>query len=333
MKALVYTATQEVTLRNEAEPVCGPGDALVQVEAVGICGSDMHAYHGQDPRRVPPLILGHEACGRVLQGRHEGRRVVLNPLIACGDCADCRAGRSNLCQARELIGMRLPGAFAERISLPEQNLLLIPETMDPRRAALTEPAATALHALTMARRALQPALEETSALVLGGGSIGLLCALFLRAWGCREIRLGDPNALRRQTAAAALGAGVVFDPLDEAGPADDSCALVVDAVGSAASRARASRAARPGGVISHIGLLEGEGGLDIRKLTLSEITFIGHYTYTAADLQGAIDALEGDLLGDCGWAEERGLSQGAAAFQDLHHGRTAAAKIILVPGQ
>lgn len=110
MKALVYTANNEVTYRDEPAPEVAPGDALVRIETVGICGSDMHAYHGHDPRRVPPLILGHEACGRVVQGRYAGQRVVLNPLITCGECQHCLTGRANLCQARTAIGLARPGA-------------------------------------------------------------------------------------------------------------------------------------------------------------------------------------------------------------------------------
>ena len=105
MKALVYSNTCEVTYRDEADPIAGAGDALVQIDAVGICGSDMHAYHGHDPRRVPPLILGHKAAGVVLDGALAGRAVVLNPLITCGRCDYCTTGRANLCADRELIGM------------------------------------------------------------------------------------------------------------------------------------------------------------------------------------------------------------------------------------
>ena len=153
MKALVYTATREAELREEPEPEPRPGEALVRVEAVGICGSDMHAWHGHDPRRIPPLILGHEACGEVLEGAAAGSRVVLNPLIACGACRDCREGRTNLCGKRDLIGLRRPGAFAERVAIPEGNLIPVPEGMAAAAAALTEPCATAWHALALAARA------------------------------------------------------------------------------------------------------------------------------------------------------------------------------------
>jgi threonine dehydrogenase-like Zn-dependent dehydrogenase len=200
MKALVYTDTLEVQYRDEPEPVPGPGEALVAIEAVGICGSDMHAYHGHDERRIPPLILGHEAVGVVQNGALKGRRVVLNPLMTCGVCNHCQGGRSNLCAKRELIGMRLAGAFAQYITIPERNLLDMPQDMDPVIASLAEPAATSLHAIYLADKVLHRPLSECRALVLGGGSIGAFAALMLKDKGCHDICLGDTNPLRRHTA-------------------------------------------------------------------------------------------------------------------------------------
>ncbi len=328
MKALFYTATQETAYRDAPEPEPRPGEALVKVDAVGICGSDMHAWHGHDPRRVPPLILGHEACGTVLEGPAPGKRVVFNPLITCGACGFCHEGRANLCARRELIGMRLPGAFAERIAIPAGNLIPVPEDMDPAKAALTEPCATAWHGLTLAARAAWRPVPESRALVIGGGSVGLLAGLILKAWGAREVQLAETNPLRRKTAAAA---GLdVFDPLeDPAGSAGFD--LVFDAVGAAATRAAAITAARPGGVIAHVGLQDWAGDFDSRTLTLSEIAFLGVYTYTDADLRASLAALYDGRLGTLDWIEERPLAEGGGAFHDLDAGRSAAAKIVLRP--
>jgi threonine dehydrogenase-like Zn-dependent dehydrogenase len=113
------------TVRNPTRSQA-PENLWLNVEASGICGSDMHAYHGKDPRRVPPLILGHEVAGTVVSGDLEGKRVVINPLITCGRCPLCDTGRSNLCASRELIGMRLAGAYAERVTIPAVNLIPIP---------------------------------------------------------------------------------------------------------------------------------------------------------------------------------------------------------------
>jgi alcohol dehydrogenase len=329
MKALVYTATNEVRYRDEPDPQRGTGEALVRIDAVGICGSDMHAYHGHDPRRVPPLILGHEACGVVETGTLAGRRVVLNPLMTCGVCEECCSGRSNLCRQRELIGMNRPGAFAERIAIPEQNLIPIPEDMDPVHAALTEPGATALHAIVLAERVLHRPVAEARALVIGGGSVGLLAALFLKSHGCQDVLLGDTNALRRATAEA-TGACRVYDPISGPVPDANGYDFVIDAVGGERTRPVAISAVKPGGVIAHIGLMDSAGEVDVRKLTLSEITFFGTYTYTTVDLRATVAALSSGALGSLDWVEQRPLADGAAAFDDLDHGRSAAAKVVLL---
>lgn len=330
MKALVYTANNEVTYRDEPAPEVAPGDALVRIETVGICGSDMHAYHGHDARRVPPLILGHEACGRVVQGRYAGQRVVLNPLITCGECQHCLTGRANLCQTRTAIGLARPGAMAELVTIPEVNLIPIPADMNPVHAALAEPAATALHALALAEKATTRPLSEGRALVIGGGSIGLLVALFLHSKGCQEIVLSDTNPLRLETARA-TGVCRVHNPLQEAAPEENGFDLVVDAVGAAVTRRAAMGAVKPGGILIHVGLQEAAGDLDVRKLTLQEVSFIGSFSYTQVDMQAAVAALYSGALGDLAWVETRGLAEGAQAFADLDQGRTAAAKIVLQP--
>jgi len=328
MKALVYTKPLEVTYRDEPDPVAPTGEALVRIDAVGICGSDMHGYHGHDPRRVPPLVLGHEAAGEVIAGTWKGRRVVLNPLVTCGRCDYCRGGRANLCAQRKLIGMNRPGAFAELIAMPEENLIEAPAGMSATAAAVTEPAATALHAVHLGQRVLPRPMSEAKLLVLGGGSVGLLSALWAQAMGGRAVLLGETNALRR---ASAQRAGVeAYDPLSTQ-PDENASDLVIDAVGAKVTRQAAIRAVRPGGVLVHIGLLDSTGESDWRKITLQEITAIGTYTYTAVDLAASAAALHAGRLGKLAWVEERPLSEGARAFADLDHGRTAAAKIVLRP--
>jgi len=330
MKALVYTNTLELQYRDEPKPTPVSGEALVQIEAVGICGSDMHAYHGLDARRVPPLILGHEAVGVVQNGQQKGKRVVLNPLITCGHCNHCQGGRSNLCAERELIGMRRAGAFAEYINIPERNLLEIPKDMDPTVASLTEPAATSLHAVYLAEKILHRPLSECRALVLGGGSIGVFAALMLKHKGCKAIYLGDTNALRRETADK-LGCAIVYDPLGSNLPEAASFDLVIDAVGSGRTRAASCEMVTSGGVISHVGLQDNEPGLDTRRLTLDEITFLGNYTYSVVDLKAAIDLLYSGALGSLDWVDTRPLSDGAAAFSEIHEGKAGSPKIVLRP--
>lgn len=328
MKALVYTANQEMTFRDEPEPQVENGDALIKIESVGICGSDMHAYLGHDERRVPPLILGHEAVGTVLQGKKPGQRVVLNPLITCGECHECLSGRQNLCSSRDLIGMYRAGAFAEQIAIPERNLIPVPDGISSEKAALTEPGATGLHAVLLAEKAAARPVSESRALVIGGGSVGLLTALILMDKGAREVVIAETNELRRKTIEKYTDCKVI-DPIStvpEAGTYD----LVFDAVGGSITRQTSIACAHSGGVIVHIGLMDNDGGVDVRALTLREITFIGTYTYTPVDLEVTLHKLASGALGTLEWVERRSLSEGGVAFSELNQGQCAAPKVVLL---
>ena len=329
MKALVYQGPERLEYRDIADPVSGPGEVLVRVESVGICGSDMHAFLGHDERRPAPLILGHEAAGRVVGGARDGERVTINPLVTCGVCPACRTGRDNLCPDRQILSMPpREGAFARYVVIPERNLVPVPEAVPLDKAALAEPVACGWHAVRLAMAALQAETASASGLVFGGGAIGLGAALCLRARGNGDVTLVEPNPARRAYLEAQCGLKVQ-DPeaLEGAGFFE----LVVDGVGVAATRRAASRHVRSGGVIMHIGLGSAEGGLDLRRMTLQEITFIGTYTYTAQDFRDTAAAIFDGRLGPLDWVETRELSDGAGAFADIRDGTVAAPKIILKP--
>ncbi|GMU73620.1 MAG: alcohol dehydrogenase catalytic domain-containing protein [Burkholderiales bacterium] len=330
MKALIYTAPNEMTLMDAPRPALVDGEVVLRVDAVGICGSDMHAFHGHDPRRKPGLILGHELAGTIVEGPGAGRRVTANPLITCGTCDCCVQGRNNLCSHRAMVGMTRPGAFAEYMAIPIASLIDIPQDMDARVAALTEPAATAWHAIHLAARSLVRPLAEAEVLVIGGGAIGLLSALLLGHWGVR-VTLVERNPLRRASAATHAGCRTLDPSVGSGGAKENAYPFVIDAVGAKITRDSALAAVQPGGVVLHIGLQDWASEIDMRKLTLAEITLVGTYTYTTADLRGTVAALHGGSFGDLGWVEERALDDGAGAFQDLDRGRSAAAKIVLRP--
>lgn len=324
MKALVYDAPETLGFRTVPDPEQRQNEELIAIHAVGICGSDMHAYLGHDSRRPAPLILGHEASGVIVGGARDGERVTLNPLVTCTTCDACRAGRENLCTSRQIISMPpREGAFAEFVSMPPRNLVTVPKDVSLEKASLAEPLAVGWHAVRLGLEAL-PADMRRTALVLGGGAIGLAAALALKAMGCDEIVIVELNPLRRQYLEDTCCQIAV-----EA--AEGLHAIVVDAVGYAATRATASAHAMPGGVILHIGLGEDTGGLDIRRMTLQEITFIGTYTYTAQDFRDTAEAIFDGRLGALDWAETRPLSQGQGAFADIRGGRVMAPKIILDP--
>jgi threonine dehydrogenase-like Zn-dependent dehydrogenase len=331
MKALIYTGPNTVRYGDVEEPVPGEGDVLVRVEAVGICGSDMHAYHGHDDRRPAPLVLGHEAAGRIVSGPRAGERVTIDPLVTCGLCRFCLEGRSHLCRLRQIISMPpRPGAFAELVRIPERNLVPVPDGFDLTRAALAEPAAVGWHAARIGAAALYRPLATARCVVLGGGAIGLSSALVLTHFGAEDVAVAEMSDLRRQTVAAA-GPLRPYAPGESGEPADGSAELVIDAVGAHATRAAASRLVSPGGVIVHAGLLPGAEGLDVRRITLQEVTVIGTYCYTHVDFMDTLAALAAGRLGPLGWIMERPLAEGWQAFRDLDAGKVAAAKIVLHP--
>lgn len=327
MRALYYTGTQQSEMRDAPEPDVGPSQSLVEISHCGICGSDMHAWHGHDARRVPPLVLGHEVTGIAQSGPHQGKRVVLNPLMTCGTCDSCTNGREHLCEKRELIGMRVPGAFAERIAINNTNIYPIPDHLSFEEGALTEPLACAVHTVRLGLNALDARPEATRAVVLGGGAIGLLCALVLQAKGVTDLWLAEMNPLRQAILRDVLKAKI-YNPISDEDEKPTNPDIIVDAVGSGRTRMAASTMVRPGGVIAHIGLQDSAEGFDTRRATLQEITFIGTYCYTNADFQTAIDLLADGTITGKGWAEIRTLEQGAQSFEDIHNGE-APPKIIL----
>ncbi len=334
MHALVYTDTQKIEYREEKNPTEKQGESILKIQASGICGSDMHAYHGKDDRRVPPLILGHEVSGVIQNGKFKDKTVVLNPLISCEKCDYCKNGREHLCPERTMIGMSKPikreGGLAELVSVPEKNIYEVPKALDTKEAALAEPTAVALHAVTLAEQTLKKSLAESKVLVQGAGAIGLLCGLILsKDKNCKNIVLSDPNKKRLDECSKYLEAKFV-NPTDKS-IKENGFDLVMDSVGLEVSRQQAIHVVAPGGSIVHIGLTQPAGTFNFRKLTIQEITLIGTYCYTNNDFKNTLNLLTNKKLGSLEWIEYRELKNGAQAFREIHDGTCVAPKIILIP--
>ena len=324
MKALVYTAPEALEYREVPDPVPGQAEHLIRIDSVGICGSDMHAFLGHDDRRPAPLILGHEGAGVIMGGPLDGRRVTINPLVTDPRSAASLSGRENLCPSRQIISMPpREGAFAQFVTMPERNLVEVPQDIPLEKAALAEPLAVSWHAARLGLAALHES-DDRRAHVIGGGAIGVAAVLALKAMGIEAVTLSEPNEGRAAYLAEKCGISIDNTPTD-------GIPLIVDAVGYAATRAAACARVSPGGVIVHIGLGDAAGGLDIRRITLQEITFIGTYTYTAQDFRDTCAAMFRGRLGALDWVEVRALSEGENAFNEIRNGRVSAPKIILKP--
>ncbi len=334
MHALVYTGTNKIDFRKEKDPIPKPGESLIKVKASGICGSDMHAYHGNDERRIPPLILGHEVSGTSLDGKYKNKDVVINPLISCEKCNYCKNEREHLCPKRTMIGMSTPikreGGLAELVSVPEKNIFEIPKKLSIKEAALAEPAAVALHAVLLAEQNLKKPLSECKTLIQGAGAIGLLCGLVLnKEKKTTNIIMSDPNKKRLDECAKYLKANFV-SPKDKS-IKENSFDLILESVGLEVTRHQAIKSIAPGGTIVHIGLTQPSGKFDFKKLTIQEVTLVGTYCYTNKDFQKTLDILTEKKLGDLGWIEYRDLKRGSEAFNEIHNGTCVAPKIILIP--
>ena len=334
MQALVYTGTNKIDFREEKDPITKPGEILIKVKASGICGSDMHAFHGNDERRIPPLILGHEVSGTGLEGKFKNKDVVINPLISCEKCDYCKNEREHLCPERTMIGMSTPvkreGGLAELVSVPEKNIFEVPKKLSIKEAALAEPTAVALHAVLLAEKNLKKSLSECKILIQGAGAIGLLCGLVLnKEKKSTNIIMSDPNKKRLNECAKYLKANFV-SPSDKS-IKENTFDLILESVGLEVTRHQAIKSIRPGGTIVHIGLTQPSGSFDFKKLTIQEITLVGTYCYTNKDFQKTLEILTEKKLGDLGWIEYRDLKKGSEAFNEIHNGSCVAPKIILIP--
>jgi len=328
LKALVYHGPKDLRMEDRAELVATTKERVVNVSSVGLCGSDMHAFLGHDERRPAPLILGHEAAGVEAE---TGRRVTVNPLQSCGICDACKRGRENLCPERAILSMPpREGAFAGSVLTRPENLVEIPEGVSFDKACMAEPMACGWHAVALAMNALDRPLSEAICLVQGGGAIGLGVALCLAAQGATDIWIAETNSIRHELLENA-GNFKIYDPSKSQGPGENAAHVVIDAVGIEPTRKAASAIVKPGGVIVHIGLGSNLGGLDIRRITLQEITFIGSYTYTPAEFRETAAAIFDGRLGPLDWMEIRDLADGQQAFEDVLAGKVAAPKIILRP--
>lgn len=329
MQALLYKGIKQLDFCSVEKPVAQDDEVLVRVESVGICGSDMHAYLGHDPRRPAPLILGHEVAGHAEGGVLDGQRVTVNPLRTCGQCTNCRTGHENICSHRAILSMPpREGAFAEYICTPKNLLVPVPDDISLDDACLVEPLACGWHAVKLASRVYP--LEQAHGLVIGGGAIGVASALALRAQGAQRITIVETNE-KRHPALKSLGDFDILRSAEHINADDGKAHIVIDAVGYEATRALACAHTASGGVIAHIGLGDANEGLDIRHMTLQEITFIGCYTYTNEDFIETAKALFEGKLGIIHWTEKRALADGHQAFKDILAGQATYPKIILNP--
>jgi L-iditol 2-dehydrogenase len=343
MRALLLSEYKKLSVVDMPVPPVADDEVLVRVKACGVCGSDIHGYDGSTGRRIPPLVMGHEAAGVIeragsrVEGFAAGDRVTFDSMVSCGACAFCRRGQINLCDNRMVLGVscgdyRRHGAFAEYVAVPARILYTLPADLPFERAALTEAVSIALHAVN--RRT--PAPDET-AVVVGAGMIGLLTIQVLKVRGVRSVIAVDLDAdklelARRMGAAHALNATVVDVPAavaDLTGGRGADVAFEVAGVGDTV--ATAIRSVRKGGTVVLVGNLAPSVDLPLQLVVTREISVLGSCG-SNGEIPECIDLLaRGAIDVDPIISLKAPLDAGPELFARLYRGDRSLMKVILEP--
>lgn len=336
MRAVVVGADASVRVERAAVPVPGAGELLVATRVAGICGSDVHAVQGLHPFVGLPYHPGHEVTGTVAGGgpgtsTPAGTAVVVNPVLYCGVCTRCRQGQVNLCRQMAVYGCGTPaGGMAEYFTVPERNVVALPDGMTPLQAALAEPLSTPVHAVRLAG----PDLTGRTVVILGAGTIGLLTLAVARQHGARRIVVTNRSAGKREQALR-LGADAAFDPREPgAGRAivaalgGEQADVVFDCVAVQDTMDQAFQLALKGGTIVVVGVPAGPVTVPLPDLQDRQIRLQGSAVYLPQDYTESIALLTGgkiraeDLI-----TAQYPLDEAAAAFEAAASG--AQIKVVL----
>lgn len=343
MKSLLLSEYNHLEVTEMPLPAVAPGEVLVRVEACGICGSDVHGYDGSSGRRIPPIVMGHEAAGTIesvgadVRGFKAGDRVTFDSTVYCGACAFCASGDVNLCDNRQVIGVscgdyRRHGAFAEFVVVPQRILYHLPDAVSFSEAAMLEAVSVALHAVRVSE-----AKGGETALVIGAGMIGLLTLQAARVAGCAQVFISDVDptrlALARQVGAEttlhASGAELLaaIQKLTNGRGVD----IVYEAVGRNETVASAVDCARKGGTVTLVGNITPEVTLPLQKVVSRQIRMQGSCA-SSGEYPQAIELMSrGQIQVKPLITAVAALEEGPSWFERLHAREPNLMKIILTP--
>jgi len=342
MKALLLTRYMQLEMAELPETKPEAGEVLIRVAACGICGSDVHGYDGSSGRRVPPIVMGHEAAGTVaalgdgVTDFAAGDRVTFDSTVYCGTCAPCRRGEINLCDNRQVLGVscaeyRRAGAFAEYVAVPSRIVYRLPDGLSFAEAAMLEAAAVAVHAVSLAQ-----SFPESTALVVGVGMIGLLAAQALRAAGCSRVFVADVDGSRLKLAQD-LGATAVLSAetdiakqvLQLTGGAGAD--VVVEAVGRTETVTASVESVRRGGTVVLVGNISREVSIPLQKVVTRQIRLQGSCA-SAGEYPRAMELLaSGAIQVKPLITAIAPLADGPQWFARLHAREPNLMKVVLVP--
>jgi L-iditol 2-dehydrogenase len=341
MKALLLSEYRRLDLTDVATPEPQAGEVLLRVAACGICGSDVHGYDGSSGRRIPPIVMGHEASGVVaaigkgVSGFSEGDRVTLDSTVYCGECANCLRGDINLCDRREVLGVscgdyRRAGAFAEFVSVPARIIHKLPDALAFEDAALLEAVAVALHAVSLVTIA-----PGSTALVVGAGTIGLLLQQTLRVAGCSRVFVADPDRTRlvlsqKLGATETLSENVAqrVSELTNGNGVD----VVAEAVGKSESIATSIDCVRKGGTVVLVGNITPEVKIHLQKVVSRQLRLQGSCA-SAGEYPRAIELMsQGQIQVKPLITAVAPLAEGPRWFERLYAREPNLMKVVLTSG-
>ncbi|MGE5619752.1 MAG: zinc-dependent alcohol dehydrogenase [Sphingomonadaceae bacterium] len=337
MKAIVWHGAFDVRFEDVPVPTPQQGEALLRVGYAGVCGSDLTIYAGKHWRSTPPMIMGHEFAGEIVEIRGEatslkvGDRVAVEPLLACGHCHVCREGAYHVCQSLRLIGVDVDGGFAEYVKAPLERIYPLPVGTPMERAAMVEPASVAVHDVRRSRLQL-----GDHAVVLGGGPIGLLVAQVARLVSSRPVDLVEVSDWRLD-----LARKMGFDPIDAkrvdvteevlrrtGGKGAD---ILFDAAGAAATADKLAALTRIHGQVVIVAMPKEHHPVDLAAFALREIDLTGCRVYNYRDYRTAIDLIaSGKIDVESMVSHVMPLERGKEAL-DLARKGDASMKVLLKP--
>lgn len=343
MNALLLTEYKKLELTDMPMPEIGPDDLLVRVKACGICGSDVHGFDGSTGRRIPPIVMGHEAAGVVaevganVKSFRAGDRVTFDSTIFCGKCFYCLRGEANLCDNRMVLGVspgeyRRHGAFAEYVSVPAHISFKLPDALSFEHAAMIEAVSVAVHAVS-----LTPVKLNDTAVVIGSGMIGLLCVQALRRAGCGRIIAVDIDDIKLARAKQ-IGADVQLNSKSTDVPAavreltqGRGADIAMEAVGATEPIQTAIASLSKGGAITLVGNLSPKIELPLQSVVTRQIRVMGSCA-SSGEYPACIDMLaRGDIQVESLITATAPLAEGPNWFQRLYNHEPNLMKVILQP--
>ncbi|EGE0307670.1 galactonate oxidoreductase [Escherichia coli] len=288
MNVLICQQPKELVWKQREIPIPGDNEALIKIKSVGICGTDIHAWGGNQPFFSYPRVLGHEICGEIvglgknIANLKNGQQVAVIPYVACQQCPACKSGRTNCCEKISVIGVHQDGGFSEYLSVPVANILPA-DGIDPQAAALIEPFAISAHAVR--RAAIAPGEQV---LVVGAGPIGLGAAAIAKADGAQVV-VADTSPARREHVATRLELPVLdpsaedFDAQLRAQFGGSLAQKVIDATGNQHAMNNTVNLIRHGGTVVFVGLFKGELQFSDPEFHKKETTMMGSRNATPED--------------------------------------------------